>query len=72
VKRLSEINMGLATLLLLFVILVGPTLMIITGFFEYLWAYVTYAPALSMPLALTSWRRLRSVSSASSCWRASS
>ncbi|HUF56707.1 MAG TPA: BCCT family transporter [Thermohalobaculum sp.] len=49
VKRLSEINMGLATLLLLFVILVGPTLMIVTGFFEYLWAYAAYAPALSMP-----------------------
>ncbi len=34
VKRLSEINMVLAFLLLLFVIIVGPTLMILTGFFK--------------------------------------
>lgn len=47
VKRLSEINMVLATLLLLFVIIVGPTLAIITGFFNNLVAYVEYLPALS-------------------------
>lgn len=50
VKRLSEINMILAVLLLLFVILVGPTLLILTGFFESLWAYITNLPALSNPV----------------------
>ena len=49
VKRLSEINMVLAVLLLVFVIFVGPTLAIITGFFSNLVAYVEYLPALSMP-----------------------
>ncbi len=49
VKRLSEINMGLAFLLLLFVVLVGPTLVIVSGFFTNLWTYVTHLPALSMP-----------------------
>ncbi|MEX2321965.1 MAG: BCCT family transporter, partial [Saccharospirillum sp.] len=49
VKRLSEINMSLAILLLLFVILVGPTLAILTGFVSNLWGYVQSIPALSMP-----------------------
>jgi BCCT family betaine/carnitine transporter len=49
VKILSEINLGLAFLLLFFVLLVGPTLLLITGFFDYLWAYVEYLPALSNP-----------------------
>jgi BCCT family betaine/carnitine transporter len=49
VKRLSEINMVLAALLLLFVILVGPTVAILTGFFQNLVAYVEYLPALSNP-----------------------
>jgi BCCT family betaine/carnitine transporter len=49
VKRLSEINMVLAALLLLFIILVGPTVAILTGFFSNLWAYAEYLPALSMP-----------------------
>jgi betaine/carnitine transporter, BCCT family len=49
VKRLSEINMVLAALLLLFVILAGPTLSILTGFFKNLAAYAYYLPALSMP-----------------------
>jgi BCCT family betaine/carnitine transporter len=49
VKRLSEINMVLAALLLLFVIAVGPTLLILTGFFSNLVAYVEYLPALSNP-----------------------
>ncbi|WP_394170544.1 BCCT family transporter [Saccharospirillum alexandrii] len=49
VKRLSEINMSLAVLLLLFVILVGPTLAILTGFVGNLWGYVQNIPALSMP-----------------------
>lgn len=49
VKRLSEINMSLAILLLAFVILVGPTLAIVTGFFSNLWSYAQHLPALSMP-----------------------
>ncbi len=49
VRRLSEINMVLAALLLLFVILTGPTLAIITGFFLNLGAYVEHLPALSNP-----------------------
>jgi len=47
VKRLSEINMTLAFLLMLFVIIVGPTLAIITGFFTNLVNYVQYLPSLS-------------------------
>jgi len=50
VKILSEINMGLAALLLLFVLLVGPTLAILTGFVDSLLAYLQYLPALSMPV----------------------
>ncbi|MBA4502828.1 BCCT family transporter [Marinobacterium marinum] len=50
VKRLSEINMILAVLLLVFVILVGPTLLLLTGFFESLWAYLSYLPELSNPV----------------------
>lgn len=50
VKRLSEINMILAGLLLLFVILVGPTMEILTGFFSSLYAYVVELPALSNPI----------------------
>ncbi|EJX1243383.1 BCCT family transporter [Vibrio alginolyticus] len=49
VKILSEINMGLAALLLLFVIVVGPTIVILTGFFENIVSYVANIPALSMP-----------------------
>ena len=49
VKRLSEINMVLAILLLVFVIVVGPTLAIMTGFFTNLGAYVEYLPALANP-----------------------
>ncbi|MBE0489840.1 MAG: BCCT family transporter [Halomonas sp.] len=49
VQRLSQINMVLALLLLLFVILVGPTLLIATGVVENLIGYVTHLPALSMP-----------------------
>ena len=50
VKILSEINMGLAFALLLFVLLVGPTLFLLTGFFDYLLAYVQYLPALANPI----------------------
>ena len=49
VKRLSEINIVLAFLLLLFVVLVGPTLMIVTGFAKNIGAYVTELPFLSNP-----------------------
>ena len=50
VKRLSEINMVLAVLLLLFVIAVGPTLDILSGFFGNLGAYFQHLPALSNPV----------------------
>lgn len=49
VKRLSEINMILAVLLLLFVIMVGPTLAILSGFFTNLGAYLEFLPALANP-----------------------
>ncbi|MBR9649715.1 BCCT family transporter [Thalassovita aquimarina] len=50
VKVLSEINMGLAFALLLFVLLAGPTVAILTGFADYLLAYLQYLPALSNPI----------------------
>ncbi|WP_372421651.1 BCCT family transporter [Salinarimonas chemoclinalis] len=50
VKRLSEVNMVLAAVLLGFVVLVGPTMLILGGFFQNLWAYVAYLPALSNPV----------------------
>ncbi|WJS85130.1 BCCT family transporter [Paracoccus sp. TOH] len=50
VKLLSEANMALALLLLVFIVLVGPTTQIATGFFKNLLAYVEYLPALSNPL----------------------
>jgi len=49
VQRLSQLNMVLAGLLLGFVLLVGPTLLIVTGFFDNLVSYVTHLPALSNP-----------------------
>ncbi len=50
VKRLSETNMIFAALLLLFVIIVGPTVAIFTGFFANLGAYFEHLPALSNPV----------------------
>ena len=50
VKRLSETNMTLAALLLLFVIVVGPTLAILTGFVSNLGAYFQYLPELANPV----------------------
>jgi BCCT family betaine/carnitine transporter len=47
VKRLSEINMALAVTLLVFVIVLGPTLAILTGFFTNIWNYAVYLPTLS-------------------------
>ncbi|WP_151669456.1 BCCT family transporter [Nitrincola schmidtii] len=51
VKRLSQVNMVMAVMLMLFVILVGPTLAIFTGFFSNLAAYFQNLPALSNPIA---------------------
>ncbi|WP_404403054.1 BCCT family transporter [Idiomarina seosinensis] len=50
VQRLSQANMILAALLMLFVIIVGPTVAILTGFFENLAAYVVELPKLSNPV----------------------
>lgn len=50
VKRLSEVNMVLAALLMLFVIIVGPTLFILTGFIDNLVNYLKHLPALSNPV----------------------
>ncbi|UYP30468.1 BCCT family transporter [Pseudomonas sp. Z8(2022)] len=50
VRRLSEINIVLAFLLLAFVIIAGPTAAIALGFFENLGAYLTHLPALSNPV----------------------
>lgn len=47
VKLLSEINMGLAVALLLFVLVAGPTFAILTGVAENALAYARYLPALS-------------------------
>nr|WP_111300751.1 BCCT family transporter [Paracoccus saliphilus] len=49
VKRLSELNMILAVILLAFVIMVGPTWTILTGFFANLGAYATDLIPLSNP-----------------------
>ena len=50
VKVLSEINMALAFLLLIFVLLVGPTIAILSGFASSLIAYFEYLPALANPI----------------------
>ncbi|MCC6008951.1 MAG: BCCT family transporter [Rhodobacteraceae bacterium] len=49
VKLLSEVNIALAGLLLLFVVLAGATTDILRDFFANLGAYGQYLPALSMP-----------------------
>jgi betaine/carnitine transporter, BCCT family len=49
VKRLSEINMVLAALLLGFIFLVGPTMVILTGFFENTVSYLGKLVPLSNP-----------------------
>jgi len=49
VRRLSQLNMVLAFLLLVFLVIVGPTLLIAAGFFESLMAYAVHLPALSNP-----------------------
>lgn len=50
VKLLSEINMGLAFLLLLFVLVAGPTVLLFTDILDFLGAYLQYLPALSNPV----------------------
>jgi BCCT family betaine/carnitine transporter len=50
VKKLSEINMMLAVLLLAFVVIVGPTLAIATGFIDNIIAYFRYLPELANPV----------------------
>ncbi len=49
VKRLSQLNMVLAFLLLMFVVFVGPTLLIATGFFKNLGSYLVEFPFLANP-----------------------
>jgi BCCT family betaine/carnitine transporter len=49
VKILSEINMGLAGLLALFTLIVGPTAFLFAFFWDSLKAYVEYLPALANP-----------------------
>ena len=53
VKRLSEINMVLAGLLLLFVIIVGPTLYIFRGLVSNFVDYARYLPELANPFGRT-------------------
>jgi len=50
VQRLSQVNMSLAAILMLFVIIVGPTVAIFTGFAENLYNYIVNLPALSNPV----------------------
>ena len=47
IRRLSEINVWLATGLLLFVLLLGPTLFIFNGFLENIGAYIQNFPGLA-------------------------
>ncbi|HAW53464.1 MAG TPA: glycine/betaine ABC transporter, partial [Hyphomonas sp.] len=47
VKLLSNINMGIAFALLVFVIIAGPTILIFTGMGQNLLAYMTDTPALT-------------------------
>jgi choline/glycine/proline betaine transport protein len=41
IRRLSEININLAGLLLLFVIIAGPTLLLLTAYFDNIGTYIT-------------------------------
>lgn len=47
IRRLSEINLALATVLCVFVLLVGPTLFILNAFGENLGHYIQYLPQLA-------------------------
>lgn len=48
VKRLSELNMGLAALFMLFLLIVGPTVYIMSGFTQSLGFYVEHLAELSL------------------------
>jgi len=48
VKRLSELNMGLAGLFMLFLLIAGPTIYILSGFTQNLGFYLTNLPELSL------------------------
>jgi len=48
VKRLSQWNMGLAGLLMLFLLIAGPTIFILSGFTQNLGFYLTKLPQLSL------------------------
>ena len=48
VKRLSEINMGLAGIFMIFVLIAGPTIYILSGFTQNLGSYLTILPELSL------------------------
>ena len=48
VKRLSEFNMGLAGIFMLFFLIVGPTIYILSGFVQNLGFYITKLPQLSL------------------------
>lgn len=47
IKRLSQINIGLAFLLLIFVFILGPTLFVLNAFLENIGYYLQYLPQLS-------------------------
>ncbi len=48
VKRLSELNMGLAALLMLFLLIAGPTIFILGGFTQNTGYYIAHLPELSL------------------------
>ncbi|MEZ4273154.1 MAG: BCCT family transporter [Myxococcota bacterium] len=48
IKILSELNLGIALLLLLFVFATGPTLFILRGFIQNIGDYVQHLPALTL------------------------
>ncbi|WP_298718658.1 BCCT family transporter [uncultured Oceanisphaera sp.] len=53
VRRMSQLNMALAILLMLFVMVVGPTLLIATGAVSNLVSYLTELPSLANPFGRT-------------------
>ena len=48
VKRLSELNMGLAGIFMLFLLIAGPTVYILSGFTQNLGFYLAHLPELSL------------------------
>jgi choline/glycine/proline betaine transport protein len=48
VKRLSQLNMGLAGMLMLFLLITGPTVFILSGFTQNLGYYLTKLPQISL------------------------